>query len=104
MTIFSSKRVGTLLGIEMPDIPAPAASRQGERIIYLPESITSPTDLRATKAPMHIQNWYDGKGYTAKPGYWGVILPVPDSNRRNQAQQDEHRELVLPGYQRTPCW
>lgn len=102
MMIYDAKRVGTLLGIETPDTPAPAPSRPGERIIYLPASIISPTDLRATKAPMQNQNWYDDRGYTAQPGYWGVMLPVPESNHRNQAAQDEHRGLVLHGYQRTP--
>src|SRR3989338_6203438 len=76
--IYDAKRIGILLGVETPDTPAPAPSRPEERIIFLPPCIASPTDLRRTKAPMWDQDWYDGKGDAAKPGYWGVILPGPD--------------------------
>ncbi len=100
--VFDAKRVGSLLDVETSNAPAPLPARPDERIIYLPPSITGPTALRRTKAPMWDQDWYDGRGYTAKAGYWGVIVPVPTSNNLSHQGQDKQILDELQGYQRTP--
>ncbi len=99
--IFSAKGVGELLGVETPDSPVPTPARSDERIVYLPESIKSLTALRRTKAPMYEQGRYHVRG-VAKPGYWGVILPVPDSDSRSRGDRDAQIASPLQGYQRTP--
>ena len=98
-SVFSAVCVAEFLGLSgLKDgsVPKPQA---GGRIIYLPPCIQSLGALRGTKAPMHQQDWYGKYPHSAKPGYWEVILPIPDSNRKNQSQQDQ---VVPPGFGRTP--
>ncbi len=102
--VYNAKRVGELLGISVENLPSPKPTIKGGRIIFLPPRITGPTELRRTQAPIcKDQNWYDHKGYTAKPGYWEVLLPFPNSNRRTDQGQDKHIAVFAPeGFHRTP--
>ncbi|OGZ43489.1 MAG: hypothetical protein A2756_05225 [Candidatus Ryanbacteria bacterium RIFCSPHIGHO2_01_FULL_48_27] len=100
--VYPAKRVGELLGIEVPDVSAPAPV-PGRIIIYLPERIKSLPDLRRSNAPMwKDQDWYDQKEYTARPGYWEVLLPVPDSNDLIHSEQTELTGELAPELKRTP--
>jgi hypothetical protein len=102
LSVFSAQWVGKTLGVQTPDSPAPSPA-PGRYIVYLPEVIRTPTDLRQTKASVwKDQTWYDQYQYTAKPGYWEVILFAPDSNSKSQSGQDKHITEPLPGFQRTP--
>jgi hypothetical protein len=100
--VYAAKRVGKILGVAVNDVPAPAGI-PGRYIVYLPPCIKTPADLRRSTAPMwKDQEWYDGHQYTAKPGYWEVLVPVPHSNWKGQQQQDQHIATAVLGLQRTP--
>ncbi len=69
----------------MPEV----ALKSGQALLWYPG--ISLTDLRNSpvgKERMWQTNvWYDGKGFTAPPGYYAVDLRVPDSTNKNWSEQ-----------------
>ncbi len=106
--VFDARRVGRLFEIETSDRPAPEPSRPEEKIIYLPPSVPTcfsffyqPTRAPITRSSQNVR--LARQMGPAKPGYWGVILPIPGSAWKGM-NEEETKQIVngLPGYQRTP--
>lgn len=102
--VYDAVAMSRILGItcECKD-PVPEAA-DGEVVIYyggwdLP---TLRKSAAGQKRMWQDQNWYDDKGWKVEPGYYRVLLRVPDSNRRNWNEQVNHLKTVDEAWQPAP--
>jgi hypothetical protein len=101
--VYDAAAMSRILGLtcECSD-PVPEAA-EGEIVIYyggwdLPTLRKSP----AGQKRMWHQNWYDKKGWEAEPGYYRVLLRVPDSNDRDWSEHVNHLRTVNEALQPAP--
>lgn len=83
--------------------PVPEAAK-GEIVIYyggwdLMQLRTSPA---GKKRMWQGQDWYEKYGWKAEPGYYRLLLPVLDSNRKNWSEQLQHLAGIDAAWQPAP--
>lgn len=83
--------------------PAPETA-DGEIVIYyggwdLPALRTC---TAGKKWMRQDQDWYDNKGWKAEPGYYRLLLPVPNSNRQRWGEQLQHLAGIDAAWQPAP--
>ncbi len=102
--VYDAAAMSRILGITCKcSDPVPEAV-DGEVVIYyggwdLP---TLRKSAAGQKRMVQDKNWYDDKGWKAEPGYYRVLLRVPDSNRRNWNEQVNHLKTIDEAWQPTP--
>lgn len=102
--VYDAPTMSRLLGLpcECND-PVPQAAF-GEIIVYY-----GGWDLRTLrlspggqKRMRQDQDWYEKYGWKAEPGYYGLLLPVLDSNRKTWDDQLRHLTGIDPVWQVAP--
>lgn len=87
--VYDATAVNRILGIpaECSD-PVPQAAG-GEIVVYYGgwDMQTLRLSPAGKKQMWQDQDWYDKYGWKAEPGYYRLLLPVPNSNRRNCSEQ-----------------
>lgn len=103
--IYDAKMVEQILGLPCNCEPTPEQSlAKDEVLIYYGgwDLQTLRSSTAGKKRMWQDQNWYDDKGWKAEPGYYRVLLRVPDSNRRNWNEQLSHLKTIDEALQPTP--
>ncbi len=102
--VYDAAAMSRILGLpcECSD-PVPQAA-YGEIVVYY-----GGWDLRTLrlseagqKRMRQDQDWYEKYGWKAEPGYYGLLLPVPDSNRKNWSAQLQHLTAIDAVWQAAP--
>jgi hypothetical protein len=102
--VYSAAAMSRILGLpcECSD-PVPEAA-DGEIVIYY-----GGWDLDALRSSvagkMHMwqnSHYNEREWKVAEPGYYKIILPVPDSNRKPREQQVAHMRTISEGFQPAP--
>ena len=81
---YDAATVSRILGIPVEcGYPVPQA-RDGEIVVYYGgwDMKQLRTSAAGQKRMWQDQNWYEKYGWKVEPGYYRLLLPVPDSNRK----------------------
>jgi len=102
--VYDAPAMRRILGLpcECSD-PVPAAA-YGEIVIYYGGWDLGPLRLSpgGQKRMEQRRQWYERYGWKAEPGYYGLLLPVPDSNRKKWNAQLQHLAGIDPVWQAAP--
>lgn len=101
---YDAAAVSRILGLPCEcSQPVPQAA-EGEIVLYyggwsLKQLRTSATGKKRMRKD---QDWYDDKCWKAEPGYYRLLLRVPDSNRKNWSEQVSHLRTIDEAWQPAP--
>lgn len=102
--VYDAVAMSRILGLPCDcNDPVPQAA-YGEIVVYY-----GGWDLRTLrlspagqKRMRQDQDWYERHGWKVEPGYYGLLLPVLDSNRKKWEQQLQHLAGIDPAWQASP--
>ncbi|MBU0767250.1 hypothetical protein KKF55_05765 [Patescibacteria group bacterium] len=102
--VYDATAVSRILGLPAEcNVPTPKPE-DGEVVIYY--GGWSLKELRESKAGqermMQDQDWYEQHEWKAESGYYRLLLPVPNSNRKKWSEQTEHLSGIDAEWQPAP--
>lgn len=101
---YDAAAVSRILGLPCTSGVSIPKAEDGEIVIYyggwdLP---TLRNCVAGRERMWQNQDWYDEKGWDAEPGYYRLLLPVPDSNCKKWDEQVRHFKTIDSAWKPTP--
>lgn len=102
--VYSAVQVSRILGLPVEcNEPVPQAA-DGEIVVYyggwdLKQLCTS---TAGKKRMWQDRDWYEKYGWKAEPGYYRLLLPVPNSNLKVWTDQLSHLATISAAWQPSP--
>lgn len=101
--VYDARAVGRILGLPTAGGPVPRLGPDETAVYYGGWDLPTLRDCPAGKARMwQTQDWYRCYGWTAAPGYYRVLLPAPDSDRRSWYHQVRQLRALGPAWKPAP--
>lgn len=102
--VYDAPTVSRILGLPVEcNEPVPQAA-DGEIVVYYGgwDLKQLRTSAAGKKRMWQDQNWYEKYGWKAEPGYYRLLLPVPNSNLKTWSDQLSHLASINTAWQPSP--
>lgn len=102
--VYDADAVNSILGLPIESSDPIPQSEDNEIVVYYGgwDLKTLRVSTAGKKRMWQDQNWYEKYGWKAEPGYYRLLLPVPNSKRNNWSDQLQHLATIDMDWQAAP--